>query len=290
MTGTTFRFEAIGTHWRIQLFDVLTSEAGSLLLESVMERIRAFDFAYSRFRDDSMVAEMAKKEGLYRLPADGAALFFLYERVFAITKGKVTPLIGSVMEESGYDKTYSLTTKEMHVPPTWDEVLAFDGKDLTLKKPALLDVGAAGKGYLIDLVAAVLEKHGLHSYVIDAGGDIIHRNAGGQVTQVGLEHPLDISKVIGVVQLGNESICGSAGNRRAWGNFTHIIDPATLASPTEILATWVIADTTLLADMLATCLFFVSPDILLQHFSFQYVLIHKDLSLSFTPEITAEFY
>lgn len=290
MTGTTFRFEAIGTHWRIDLVEELTPSASAVLETAITERIRVYDLAYSRFRDDSLVADMAKKEGKYVLPPDAAALLFLYERIYNITGGKVTPLIGSVMEEAGYDKSYSLAPKEIHAPAKWDDVLFFDGKDLILKKPALLDVGAAGKGYLIDLVAVVLEKAGYHSYTIDAGGDIIHRNREGGKARIGLEHPLDTSKIIGVVQLGNESICGSAGNRRAWGNFTHIIDPDTLSSPTEILATWVIADTTLLADMLATCLFFVTPEVLTPHFAFSCIILRSDLSLVHSEGVQAEFF
>lgn len=290
MSGTTFQFEAIGTHWRIDLAEELTPLASSALLDAIMERIRVYDLAYSRFRDDSLVAQMARKEGKYQLPPDGAALFFLYERVNAITNGKVTPLIGSVMEEAGYDKHYTLTPRELHTPPLWDDVLVFDGKSLTLKNPALLDVGAAGKGYLVDLVALVIEKTGITSYTIDAGGDIIHRSNVGGKARIGLEHPLDITKAIGVVSLGNESICGSAGNRRVWADFTHIIDPLTLSSPKDILATWVIAESTILADMLATCLFFVPYESLAPHFSFRYILLRSNLSVEYSPQLDVEFF
>jgi len=289
MTGTTFRFEAIGTHWNIELAETLDVTASSHLETIIMERIARFDKAYSRFRDDSLVAKMAKEAGDYLLPPDGPALFLLYERVYAITKGKVTPLIGSVMEEAGYDKAYSLTPREVHTAPRWEDALKFDGQILTLKQPALLDVGAAGKGYLIDLVGAVLTKEGHTIFTIDAGGDIIHRDKEAML-RVGLEHPLDITKVIGVVELGNESICGSAGNRRTWDRFTHIIDPNTLTSPTEILATWVVAESTLLADMLATCLFFVPASELVSQFTFQYVVLHKDFSIEHSPTLRAEFY
>ncbi len=255
-----------------------------------MERIAVFDLAYSRFRDDSLVSTMAHTAGTYKLPPDGPALLMIYERIYKITNGKVTPLIGKVMEEAGYDKTYSLTPSVLHSPPSWEDVLVFDGVNLTLKQSALLDFGAAGKGYLVDHVAKVLLGEGIESFIVDAGGDIIHRHATGAKAQIGLEHPLDTTKVIGVVSLGNESICGSAGNRRAWGDFTHIIDPTTLTSPDEILATWVIAETTLVADMLATCLFFISPEILTSHFTFQYIILRKDFSVLYSKQTAIELY
>ena len=288
--GTTFAFEAIGTHWRIELTEELSALSASSLEKKIKERIDDFDRDYSRFRDDSLVAEMARKAGKYRLPDDGPALMLLYERVYDITNGKVTPLIGRVMEEAGYDKQYSLLPKEVHSPPAWDDVLIFDGSNLTLRKPALLDVGAAGKGYLVDLVARVIGGAGHDSFMIDAGGDIIHRDAIGAKLRVGLEHPLHLDKVIGVAELGDESICGSAGNRRAWDKYTHIIDPTTLASPRDILATWVVADTTLLADMLATCLFFVSPETLIPHFTFQHIILYKDLAVTRSSDVRVEFF
>lgn len=290
MAGTTFRFEAIGTPWLISIPRELSAASGEELLTKINDRIREYDNAYSRFRDDTLVTKMSLTRGVYELPLDAPKLLHLYKDVYDITGGKVTPLIGSVMEEAGYDKAYSLVPKTLHTPPSWDEAMSLDGCLLTMKRPALLDIGAAGKGYLIDLVADVLEKNDQHSFTIDAGGDIKHLSEDGAPLRIGLENPSDVSEVIGAVTLQNESIAGSAGNRRAWGKYHHIIDPQTLESPTDILATWVIADSTLLADMLATCLFFVPAEILSQHFTFQYIILDKDFSVTYTSGIKAELY
>lgn len=290
MTETRFQFEAIGTHWQIDIPEELSPSVFSAIENVILERIAVYDEAYSRFRDDTLVAKMAEREGVYELPDDAPPLFSLYEQVYSLTEGKVTLLIGKVMEEAGYDKEYSLISKKLHTPPTISEVFSRDGNILTMKKPALIDIGAAGKGYLVDLVGEVLEAQGVHSYTIDAGGDITHRSISVTPISIGLENPNNTSEVIGVVTLGNQSIAGSAGNRRAWGKFHHIIDPTTLESPTEILATWVVADTTLLADMLATCLFFVPASVLTPHFSFAYVILYKDFSIERSADLNAEFF
>ena len=290
MADTTFRFEAIGTQWVISIPLELSADASEELLAKVEKRIREYDHTYSRFRDDTLVSQMASSAGTYELPSDAAPLFELYKKVYDITGGKVTPLIGSVMEEAGYDKEYSLVPETLHTPPVWDDVLSFNGNTLTIKRPALLDIGAAGKGHLIDLVGDVLKQSGQHSFTIDAGGDIMHRSEARTPIQIGLENPNDTSEVIGAVTVGNESVAGSAGNRRAWGKYHHIIDPTTLESPVDILATWVIAESTLLADMLATCLFFISAATLAEHFVFQYIILSKDFSIEYSPDIKAEFY
>jgi thiamine biosynthesis lipoprotein len=150
---------------------------------------------------------------------------------------------------------------------------------LTVKKPLMLDFGAAGKGYLVDLVGQVLRENGVQEFCIDAGGDILNKGKiGAAPVRIGLENPHDIKQVIGVCELKNASICGSAGNRRTWGDFTHIINPKTMTSPRHIAAVWVVAETALVADALATALFFVPPALLVHKFQFEYVIINSDSS------------
>jgi thiamine biosynthesis lipoprotein len=166
----------------------------------------------------------------------------------------------------------------------------FDFPNLRVKQPVSLDFGAAGKGYLIDLIGRVLEKNDLHSFCIDAGGDILHRDSKGQMMRVGLEHPDDPKKVIGVVSISNQSLCGSAGNRRAWANFHHIINPSTLASPRHILAVWVLADDTITSDILTSGLFFVSPEILQKNYNFEYFILKSDYSFEKSEGFKAEIF
>lgn len=284
-------FEAIGTHWTIDLDDALTDEEAKRVMRAVHDRIAVFDRDYSRFREDSLVAEMARTAGTYTLPDDAEPMFRLYQQAFHVTGGLVTPLIGQVMVEAGYDATYSLVPKTLHHPPSWDEALEFQPpQTLVVKRPALLDVGAFGKGYLIDLVGEVIEKNGVRSYCVDAGGDIRHRSSSNVTLRIGLEHPQDFSKVIGIATIENQSLCGSAGNRRAWGEFHHIINPHTLSSPRNILATWTVAKTTLLADAMATCLFFTPPEKLLKYYSFDYLVMSANGSVKSSSSFPAEIF
>ena len=116
------------------------------------------------------------------------------------------------------------------------------------------------------------------------------RDARGETLRVGLEHPEDTTSVIGVANISNQSLCGSAGNRRKWADFHHIINPETLSSPKELLAVWVIAKNTLLADILTTGLFFVSPDSLLKHFKFEYLILRPDYSVEKSEGFNVELY
>jgi thiamine biosynthesis lipoprotein len=137
-------------------------------------------------------------------------------------------------------------------------------------------------------VSEILEENRIHSYCVDAGGDM--RQRGKRFLKVGLEHPQDAESVIGTVEIKNESLCGSAGNRRKWGRFHHVISPETLSSPQDLLAVWTVAKTTLLADLLTTALFFVSPEILEKHFEFEYLIVRPDLSIEKSENFNVQLF
>ena len=290
MAQHQFVFDAIGTTWKIDIDESMTTRTSASLLVEIQKRIEQFDHDYSRFRADSLVTTMAKTAGTYILPPDAEPLFSLYQELFVATRGAFTPLIGSVLVEAGYDATYTLRPSTLHQPPSWDEVIAYHYPRLTLKRPVLLDFGAAGKGYLIDIVSTLLRESGVQSFCVDAGGDIYYHHKKNDALRVGLEHPQALDEVIGVATIVNQSICGSAGNRRAWANFHHTIDPFTLTSPQHILATWVVAHTTIIADALTTCLFLVPRKEFVVSYSFEYAILYADFSLEKSAAFPAEFF
>jgi thiamine biosynthesis lipoprotein len=233
---------------------------------------------------------MSLKAGMYDLPADGHRMLEFYDKLYRATDGKVTPLIGQAIADAGYDAEYSLRPKDMQPVPDWGDVLSYDESSLTLKQPALLDFGAAGKGYLVDIVGALLSETDIKNFTVDASGDLLHRSSDKSLVQIGMENPLDTSEAIGIVGLQNKSLCATAGTRRQWDKYTHIIDPQKLESPREIIATWAIADDTMTADGLATALFFASPESLHKQFDFSWAILNNDMSLEYAKDFPAQIF
>ncbi len=280
-------FEAIGTHWNIDIDKKFDEGHLVEVMQRVMECIKDFDRTYSRFRPDSLVTQMSLRPGAYFLPDNAEPMMALYRRLYDMTDGAFTPLIGQLLSDIGYDAVYSLVSLEPIAPPAWDDVMEFRDSTLIVREPVLLDFGAGGKGYLVDLVAEILLVDGIDSFVVNAGGDI---RVVGRAQKVGLEHPSNVEQAIGIATFQNQSICGSAGNRRKWGKFEHTIDPRVLESPKHILAVWVVAATTMLADALTTCLYFVTPEVLLAEFTFEYAIVSVDLSITVSANFPAEFF
>lgn len=285
---TKFQFEAIGTHWEIDIKEDLSESREASLYKKIQDRIEIFDKNYSRFRDDSLVTKISKQAGEYKMPEDFDLMISLYKKAYEITNGLVTPLVGDALVSLGYDDKYTLKRGDTVSALGWDEVLDWQSPILNVKQPTMLDFGACGKGYLVDIVSEIIENDGIKEYIVDASGDMRQRSVG--FAKVGLEDPRSKENVIGTVEIKNESLCGSSGNRRAWEGIHHIVNPKTLISPNDSLAIWTIADTTILSDVLTTCLFFVDPEELKKHFDFEYLILKDDLSVQESQAFQAEIF
>ena len=137
-----FEFERIGTHWVIESDQAFTDDVKKI----VLDRIELFDSSYSRFRDDSLVTIMSRSKGVYALPHDAQPLFDLYKKLYDLTEGRMTPLIGETLVQAGYDAQYSLEQKTLSAPPRWEDAMSVTYSTISMLQPALIDVGAAGKG------------------------------------------------------------------------------------------------------------------------------------------------
>jgi FAD:protein FMN transferase len=290
---SSFTFDAIGVSWEIETPSPLAASTR----QRILDRVERFDATYSRFRPDSLVSRIAFSPvgGHFTFPEDAIALLDLYDRLHACTQGAVDPLVGRDLELLGYDRTYSLMPDAVGLRshalarPRWSKDIRRDGKSLVTSRPLVIDVGAAGKGYLVDIVACMLREEGFTRFVVDASGDLLH--AGASPLRVGLEHPLDARLAIGVVHLKDRALCASAVNRRAWGSgLHHVIDGRTGVPARDVVATWVVADDAATADGLATALFFVPADRMAPAFRFSWVRMFADGRAQASADLEGELF
>ncbi|MFH0772983.1 MAG: FAD:protein FMN transferase [bacterium] len=284
----SFSFEGIGTQWEIEIYSPITVLEIGYLEHIIKKRVEEYEHVYSRFRPDSFVNSSLLQKGIVRLPSDSEKLFSLYKQLYTVTDGAFTPLIGQVLIDAGYDAAYSLKSKELHSPPPWEEVAEYIFPHMIVKNPAVFDFGAAGKGHLIDFVSQIIIDQGFSEFCVDAGRDI--RLISDKPIRIGLENPNNFEQAIGVATLSQGSICASAGSRRTWGSFHHIINPHSLTSPSNILATWVITQEALVADALSTSLFLTPASTLIPHFSFEYLILFADNSFEKSSAFPVELF
>jgi thiamine biosynthesis lipoprotein len=242
-----WRFDALGVPWRIDT-ELPIPHAVRI---AVADRVEAFDRAWSRYRDDSLVARIAREPGRHRLPAEAAVLLDLYAELYTATGGRVSPLVGGALAASGFGPRLAGVADAV---PLWQHALAWDGAHLDTASPVLLDVGAAGKGLLVDLVSALLAEAGIALSVVDGSGDLRIREV---PMRIALEHPGDATKAVGVAELSEGALSASAGNRRVLADGRHhVLDAVTGLPVRDVVATWAVAADDLTADGAATALFF----------------------------------
>ncbi|MUK02158.1 FAD:protein FMN transferase [Vibrio cholerae] len=281
-----FTFEAIGTTWRVDTTKALTPGERTCLLRLAED----YDRVYSRFRSDSGVAGLAASGGFLALPHHGDGLGRLLRQLHDLTDGGVSPLVGDGLAAQGYDAAYSFVASAPPAPARgWDDLLEWTDAGVTLREPAILDVGSAGKGQLVDLMLEYLESAGHPDVVVDASGDM--RRAGTGTITVALEHPYDPTSAIGTVQLGTGALCASAANRRVWGDgLHHVLDARTGRCVDTVVSTWVLAQDAMTADGLCTALFLTDPENLTGSFEFDYVLVYSDGRARFSAPLSGALF
>ncbi|MEI6533262.1 MAG: FAD:protein FMN transferase [Candidatus Roizmanbacteria bacterium] len=282
-------FIGIGTHWKIDIWDEISQDIFAYHSDTIQNIVSDFENTYSRFKEDSLLCKLSNTTGVFNVSEECVELLLLYKKYYVLSSGLCTPLIGQHLSEAGYDKDYSFKSRDLSPLPNFtDAIRIFDDNHIEITISVMIDFGGLGKGYLVDKVSDYLKVQKVKKFCVNAGGDMYYATDDEEMLRVGLEHPQDATKVIGVVEIRNESICGSSGNRRNWGSFHHIINPAIKESPHNIFATWVRAKKTVDADALNKCLYLgvAIPD----DIECEYLVFDKQKGILTSKNFTGEVY
>lgn len=236
----------------------MTDSAESDMREAVAALLRTYEHTLSRFREDSLVAAMrrATHGGSFDFPDWAGGLFDLYDALHEASDGAIDPCVGEDLTRLGYGPAYTFAAQPnarayagaVHGRATWHGSVERHGCTLITRGPVSLDFGACGKGYAVDLIAALLHDGGCNdernternternadyhagpnanraadrALVIDAGGDLlVHLGQSPDQPvplRVALEHPSDSTQAVGVAEIMDGALCASAPSRRYWG-------------------------------------------------------------------------
>ena len=131
---------------------------------------------------------------------------------------------------------------------------AFDAFVVPAPNGTTLDPSGFVKGWSIERSAEILERHGLHRFCINAGGDVVLRGApdptGGW--RVGIRHPADPTRLAATFEMvGPAGVATSATYERG----AHIIDPRTGEPTAEVASVTIVGPDLARADAYATAVF-----------------------------------
>ncbi|MBO3270495.1 FAD:protein FMN transferase [Hymenobacter defluvii] len=139
--------------------------------------------------------------------------------------------------------------------------LTLRGDSLLKQVPTLhLDLNGIAQGYTVDVLAALLERHGIRDYVVELGGELRvrgHRQPGGELLRIGIERPDTsafalpaLQQVIGLTAGGVTTSGNYRKFRRVGGQqAAHLINPKTgYPFRNELISVTVVAPDALTAD------------------------------------------
>ena len=162
--------------------------------------------------------------------------------------------IRAALEKTGFDK----------IEISEEGVLIKNHPDVTL------DLASIAKGYGVDRVAALIEKHGYDRYIVEIGGEIYAAGLrlDGEKWRVGINTPdkeAASDTVYQVVSLNDHAFATSGDYRNFFEyngkTYSHIIDPNTgYPVNNRVVSASVIADNCTFADGLATALMVMGPE------------------------------
>ena len=274
--GKTF-FTSDGETWGTSYHIVYASERA--LDSEIAEELRRIDSELSMFNPASTVSAVNSGE-LTEATEDFAAVFTLAKRVAELSGGVYDPTVAPLTDLWGFGRKGG---EELPADSAVARVLAsvgiaecsIDSAGVIHKKSRAteFDFSSIAKGYGIDCIASLLERHGVTDYMVEIGGEVTARGESPRKGpwRIQIDSPASGSghERLGVLELGPDRMSvASSGNYRRFrtdssGNIMgHTISPLT-GRPVagRVLAATVRAADCAYADAVATaCMAAADPD------------------------------
>jgi len=256
----------MGTFVQFTLYDSSLDRAQQAVGRAVEEMHRLCEI-FDRHKDGTELSHLNSAGVLRGASPELGALAQEAGRIYGQTGGAFD---ASVLPVVSYLSSHAAPSGRMHVDrKELAEALSLvdgsavqiKGRDIQFAKSGMaLTFDGIGKGYIVDRAADVLQREGVESFMINAGGDI--RVEGDHVWHIAVEDPHGQGKFPAELALKSGAIATSGGYEQAYdetGKIHHVVNPSSGLSPVQALSVSVCAPTVMEADALATASFVMGP-------------------------------
>jgi thiamine biosynthesis lipoprotein len=238
-------WRALGTYVDLRVADPTAAVEAGAFARAVLDEV---DRACSRFRPDSDLVRANTHAGAW-VPVSpilvGAVRVAL--EAAEVTAGLVDPCLGEIVRRIGYDRSFEMLTPSSDpvgvpvpaIPGRWRDLEVGDGQ-VRVPRGAALDLGATGKAYAADLVAASVVDRFDTPVVVSVGGDVRAAapdgpSAGWPVAIASTKAELDDGPgPVATLTLTDGGLATSSTSARRWVRgsrvWHHVVDPRTGAS------------------------------------------------------------
>ena len=259
--GCVYAIEAYGSN----------GDALPLIVDAALDEVDRIDRLMSHYKADSELSRVNREAArgpvqidpeLFDLIADAMRYSRDSDGAFDITVGALMKAWGFFNDEGRVPADEALADARARVGARLvvlnarEKTIAFDRAGVEL------DLGGIAKGYAVDRVVQLLQRHNVAAALISAGGSTIYglgAPPGRDAWTVDLEDPADSRKIAMTVRLNNRalSVAGTSGKSfEADGTmYSHIMDPRTGRPVQGMLSVAVLARTATAGDALDNAFF-----------------------------------
>ena len=272
--------EAImGTSFTIKVSALPSSLKSDELKLRIKDLLDKLNGQMSTYQHDSELSLLNKNQSTQWVPVSAALYSVLKEAkniadlsqgAFDITVGPLVNLWGFGPDQMSFEVPDERLIQQQLTKTGYQHLLFDDNKQQVRKElPDLyIDLSAIAKGYAVDRVGLLLEKHGIADYMVEIGGELRlkGKNIAKRPWRIAVEKPTADKRMIQkVLPLSDISLATSGDYRNFFEQggvrFSHTIDPRTGKPITHKLASiTILSDTTMKADALATALMVLGPE------------------------------
>jgi thiamine biosynthesis lipoprotein len=201
--------------------------------DAVRTEFEAAEAEMSRFRESSDLMHLNRAAGSgrpVRVPRRLEHALVAADRANRVTDGRFDPRVLKDLVRLGYPGA-PLADIDDRRPDLGRVVHRVRPGELTTDQP--IDLGGIGKGLALRWAAALVERHGVRRFLLEAGGDLVARGPGpdGDPWLIGIEDPAGGSDALAAVAVQDGALATSSVRLRSWvqdgRRVHHLLDPRT---------------------------------------------------------------
>ena len=287
----------------------VTYQCGEDLQEEIEAELKKVDDDFSMFNSQSIVARLNNGEQP-ELSNDFIDVFKLARQVSEDTNGAFDITVAPLVNAWGFGFKHEQMPSKEQVDSLRELIsyryVTLKDKTITMQKPGMmLDFSAIAKGYGVDVVARLLERHDIKNYMVEIGGEITTRGINPERVpwRIGVNKPSEDAlnenhELQTILNVTDKSMATSGNYRNFYvkggKKYAHTIDPKT-GYPVQhsLLSATVLTDRCAKADAYATSFMVLGMDgakqILERHKELMAYLIYTDnkgnLSVWYSPSL-----
>lgn len=275
-------------------------ENSSAFIAPVFNIVTGLDDTISKFNENSAVYSLNTKgetsdKSVLEIIKSVKQVSDDVDGAFDITVGELSDLwsIGKEGEKIPTDKEITDTLKDVD----YRKISVVNGR--AYYDGGEIDLGAVGKGFACDLIAAYLSSQKAEGAVVSVGGSILaygDYNKKGDKWNIAIRHPRSENEFLGIVKLDEGFVSTSGDYERYFEKdgkrYHHIFDARTgMPASSGLVSVTVVAESGILSDALSTACFIVGEEkgkALVDKYGAAAVFVDEKMNITTVGEIDFE--